>query len=94
MSQSTTFDVLHNAAIEAFIKKKVEERDLKSILEVEVRFKSVKTGKKVFFFFSKKKQIGIVRFKVNEELSIIEHMTKGLDFKELAGKREYEIIYV
>ncbi|AEO93367.1 gp105 [Bacillus phage G] len=94
MSNRDKVTILRNAAIKSSVRKNIEQRDLESILEVEVCFQIVKTGEYVSLVENRDEAVTIVRFKVDEELSLIEHMIKGLDFKELAGKREYEIIYV
>ncbi|AEO93368.1 gp106 [Bacillus phage G] len=93
MSDKNDFHRLFNSLDIQRIMDTISEKKFKSILEVDINYKKIPTGKK-FLFFQRKEMIFIFKFKVNEELSIIEHMTKGLNFQELTKGCKYEIEYV
>lgn len=80
-------DELENNVIKLYIDDMIHRKKFKSIKNVKVFVKKVKTK---WFFISFKKEIRVIKFTVDESLVVIESMFNDLSFEELANLKSKE----
>ncbi|AEO93364.1 gp102 [Bacillus phage G] len=83
------YKMLKDFRLKLLLFESLEDKRINSISNIDIYYTKVKSGK---FLFPCKKKI-LVRLTVEEELFVLECMTKNLDLQKLTMGYEYEIEY-
>lgn len=82
MANRQAFESLHDVIFKQYIELILSRENFESIKDCQIE-RSIMKKKTIIPFYKKKIPIRTVKFIVDENLAVIESMTKGLDFKEI-----------